>query len=520
MTTTMTAPAGRQRIYLTSGIYDTAADGTIAIPDTEIAACMSCGYTLVTSSSTSGVTYKGAVACAADPNYPAAVVGDQYKVSSAGHIGGASGPVVEIGDVLECITATVAGDHATVGTKWLIGQTNIEKPVRGPASTVTSGALCLFDGTTGDLVKQATALPTGTSIATLNCTTLDTNVAAAGVTLAGTTLAADGTDADISITVTPKGTGSVVISKADINGGTVDALTALSIRDTSAAFDVTFTATSSVALNAGRAITLDVVNGARTLKLGGNLTLTGALTFVGAYGATITLQNTTAITLPKVGTIQTAITLGGEHTTSREENVAGLSSAITLCSEMLTKYSAHVLDWGASAGEHLLLHSAAQPASLVYPTTLAELITRTNDLQTVYALHDTDAAAGTPTYHVAQASAHTLANATAVTTLQTAITKLNDLKTKYNLHEGSSTSHRTGGLHTITSGAAAYDVAIAITATGAKSGDVVQWSILNDGTGNVTGVSGVAGTDKITFTFSADPQNDTIISYLCVPVGR
>ena len=157
MTTTMTAPAGRQRIYLTSGIYDTAADGTIAVPDTEIAACMACGYTLVTSSSTSGVTYKGAIACAADPNYPAAVVGDQYKVSSAGHIGGASGPVVEIGDVLECITATVAGDHATVGTKWLIGQTNIEKPVRGPASTVTSGALCLFDGTTGDLLKEATA---------------------------------------------------------------------------------------------------------------------------------------------------------------------------------------------------------------------------------------------------------------------------------------------------------------------------------------------------------------------------
>ena len=210
MTTTMTAPAGRQRIYLTSGIYDTAADGTIAIPDTEIAACMSCGYTLVTSSSTSGVTYKGAVACAADPNYPAAVVGDQYKVSSAGHIGGASGPVVEIGDVLECITATVAGDHATVGTKWLIGQTNIEKPVRGPASTVTSGALCLFDGTTGDLVKQATALPTGTSIATLNCTTLDTNVTAAGVTLTGVTLAADGTDAAIDIAITPKGaTGKV-----------------------------------------------------------------------------------------------------------------------------------------------------------------------------------------------------------------------------------------------------------------------------------------------------------------------
>lgn len=70
--------------------------------------------------------------------------------------------------------------------------------------------------------------PNGTGavvVPTLLATTVDTNVAAAGVTLAGTTLAADGTDADISINITPKGTGSVVISKADINGGTVDAAT-------------------------------------------------------------------------------------------------------------------------------------------------------------------------------------------------------------------------------------------------------------------------------------------------------
>lgn len=41
-------------------------------------------------------------------------------------------------------------------------------------------------------------------------TTLDTNVAAAGVTLAGTTLAADGTDAHIPITITPKGTAGIL----------------------------------------------------------------------------------------------------------------------------------------------------------------------------------------------------------------------------------------------------------------------------------------------------------------------
>src|SRR5690606_37769412 len=40
--------------------------------------------------------------------------------------------------------------------------------------------------------------------------TFDTNVAAAGVTLSGTTLAADGTDAAIPITITPKGVAGIL----------------------------------------------------------------------------------------------------------------------------------------------------------------------------------------------------------------------------------------------------------------------------------------------------------------------
>jgi hypothetical protein len=60
--------------------------------------------------------------------------------------------------------------------------------------------------------------------------TFDTNVDAAGVTLSGTSLVADGNDTDIDINITPKGTGSVVLSKStltttDINGGTIDGTT-------------------------------------------------------------------------------------------------------------------------------------------------------------------------------------------------------------------------------------------------------------------------------------------------------
>lgn len=50
---------------------------------------------------------------------------------------------------------------------------------------------------------------------TVNATTFDTDVAAAGVTLSGTTLAADGTDAAININITPKGAGVVQTTALD-----------------------------------------------------------------------------------------------------------------------------------------------------------------------------------------------------------------------------------------------------------------------------------------------------------------
>lgn len=83
---------------------------------------------------------------------------------------------------------------------------------------VTNNPAALIIANTGsgnDITAPNFSLINGVATATtVNATTFDTNVAAAGVTLVGTTLAADGSDADISITVTPKGTGTVVL-----NGG-------------------------------------------------------------------------------------------------------------------------------------------------------------------------------------------------------------------------------------------------------------------------------------------------------------
>ena len=73
------------------------------------------------------MVYKGAIDCSANPNYPAADAGDTYKISVAGKIGGSSGVVVEVGDMVICQTdATAAGNQATVGSNWNVLQANID----------------------------------------------------------------------------------------------------------------------------------------------------------------------------------------------------------------------------------------------------------------------------------------------------------------------------------------------------------------------------------------------------------
>lgn len=66
--------------------------------------------------------------CSANPNYPVSTKGQTYIVTKAGKIGGASGIVVEIGDMIVCkTTTTTAGTHASVGTNFFIVQTNLSQ---------------------------------------------------------------------------------------------------------------------------------------------------------------------------------------------------------------------------------------------------------------------------------------------------------------------------------------------------------------------------------------------------------
>ena len=202
-------------------------------------------------------------------------------------------------------------------------------------------------------------------------------------------------------------------------------------------------------------------------------------------------------------------------TTSREENVAGLSSAITLVNDIKAKMNIHYADIGGAGEEHLAAGTAECTAIAGDDAdSIASVVALTVEIQDSYVIHDADAALATPVAHQSQSSGDTLTSAVNPTTLEGAITVLNDIKAKFNLHEDDGTAHSAGDSGDVAAADAAYGAAILVVDANVASGDLVSWSILNDGTGNVTGVSAVAAAGGITFTFSADPQNDCIISYM------
>lgn len=207
------------------------------------------------------------------------------------------------------------------------------------------------------------------------------------------------------------------------------------------------------------------------------------------------------------------VSADSEKTTSREENVAGLSSAITLANALKTTMNAHAAD----GVEHGTAADATNfPISAADATDATDLITLVTELLTAYDAHEGDSELGAAwVFHNAQEAGDvSLASAVAPTTLQECITRLNDLKTKFNSHDADATAHTVGSAHQEATANAAYGAAILVSDASVATGDFVQWGILDSGTGTVTGVSAAAGSGGITFTFSGDPQNDAIINYM------
>lgn len=61
----------------------------------------------------------------ANPNYPAASAGYARFIGVAGKVGGASGKTVEAGDLIVALATNAGGTEASVGTSWLVLQSNL-----------------------------------------------------------------------------------------------------------------------------------------------------------------------------------------------------------------------------------------------------------------------------------------------------------------------------------------------------------------------------------------------------------
>jgi hypothetical protein len=207
------------------------------------------------------------------------------------------------------------------------------------------------------------------------------------------------------------------------------------------------------------------------------------------------------------------ISASGGDTMTYEENVAGLSSAITLANEI----RGDIVNHFANSTRHTV---GTQDTSGIADeaTDLTSLITLATSLMSLYVDHNADMILASGwSYHNEQGANKALASEVAPTTLAEAVTKLNDLKGKYNDHEDETVGHAGEASVTadqVAASDAAYGATNRVTVPGAAAGDLVSWAILNSGTGTVTGVSATAGTNYVDFEFSADPQDDAIISYI------
>ena len=187
--------------------------------------------------------------------------------------------------------ANTSNPHSVTKTQVGLGNCDNTSDANKPISTLTQTAL--------DLKATNADLTTHTSDATIHITSGQNSLLDA-LTVSATELNyVDGVTSAIQTQL------DALLPEA---GGAFTGLTGAGYRDTSAAYDVTLGFTSSTSLTAGRALTVDVVNASRTVKLAGNIDLGGNLTTTGSGtialgGYTLTVPATGSAALLGIGNI-------------------------------------------------------------------------------------------------------------------------------------------------------------------------------------------------------------------------
>lgn len=129
MTLTNSAVIGKVLTGYTSGAGTVAATDSILQAIQKLngndAATLTAAQSYTDGLVTGLLDFKGSTDASGNPNYPSALKGDAYYISVAGKIGGASGTVVEVGDLYIASADNAGGAQAGVGGSWFVLEHNL-----------------------------------------------------------------------------------------------------------------------------------------------------------------------------------------------------------------------------------------------------------------------------------------------------------------------------------------------------------------------------------------------------------
>jgi hypothetical protein len=195
-------------------------------------------------------------------------------------------------------------------TDTLVGRATTDTLTNKTFNTAGTGNVFQINGNgitavtgTGSTVVLSTLPTFGTTGVNFSGSTSGTTNLLASAVASGTLTLPAATDTLVGRATTDTLTNKTLTAPT-INGGTHTGITSLGIRSTgTGAFDLVVANTEN--LTAARTLTVTVNDAARTINLGGNLTLANAFTTSGNFGLTLTTTAATNVTLPTTGTLAT-----------------------------------------------------------------------------------------------------------------------------------------------------------------------------------------------------------------------